>query len=125
LGEKNGFTRSHQIAVDVQDYGGGRKVAESLEEAHIILNKNLLPYDDQHNRENPSGIRVGFQDVTRRALKESDIECLCDLILDVVKRKRKPAEARKDVIALRQNFKGIKYGFQSVNEVIDHLNKYA
>jgi glycine hydroxymethyltransferase len=125
LGEKNGFTRSHQIAVDVQDYGGGRKVAESLEEAHIILNKNLLPYDDQHNRKNPSGIRVGFQDVTRRGLKESDIEYLCDLILDVVKRKRKPAEARKDVVALRQDFKGIKYGFQSVNEVIDHLNKHS
>ena len=125
LGEKRGFTRSHQIAVDVQDYGGGRKVAESLEEAHIILNKNLLPYDDQHNRENPSGLRVGFQDVTRRGFKESDIKYLCDLMLDVVKRKRKPAEARKDVIALRQNFKGIKYGFQSVNEVIDHLKKYA
>ena len=68
---------------------------------------------------------MGFQDVTRRGLKESDIEYLCDLMLDVVKRKRKPAEARKDVIALRQNFKGIKYGFQSVNEVIDNLKKYA
>ncbi|MBE0512722.1 serine hydroxymethyltransferase, partial [Candidatus Bathyarchaeota archaeon] len=117
LGEKMGFTRSHQIAVDVQDYGGGRKVAESLEEAHIILNKNLLPYDDQHNRENPSGLRVGFQDVTRRGFKESDIKYLCALMLDVVKGKRKPAEVRKDVIVLRQNFKGIKYGFQSVNEV--------
>ena len=68
---------------------------------------------------------MGFQDVTRRGFKESDIKYLCDLMLDVVKRKRKPAEARKDVIALRQNFKGTKYGFQSVNEVIDHLKKYA
>jgi len=125
LGEKKGFTRSHQIAVDVQDYGGGRKVAENLEEANIILNKNLLPYDDQHNRENPSGIRVGFQEVTRRGFKESDVKHLCDLMLDVVKGKRKPAEVRKDVIALRQNFKEIKYGFQSVNEAINHLKKYA
>jgi len=124
LGEKKGFTRSHQIAVDVQNYGGGRKAAESLEEANIILNKNLLPYDDQHNRENPSGIRIGFQDVTRRGFKESDIKNLCDLMLDVVKGKRKPAEVRKDVIALRQNFKGIKYGFQSVNEVINHVKKH-
>jgi glycine hydroxymethyltransferase len=124
LGEKKGFTRSHQIAVDVQDYGGGRKVAENLEKAHIILNKNLLPYDDQHNRENPSGLRVGLQDVARRGFRESDIKYLCDLMLDVVKRKRKPAEVRTDVIALRQNFKGIKYGFQSVNEVENHLKKY-
>jgi glycine hydroxymethyltransferase len=124
LGEKKGFTRSHQIAVDVRNYGGGRKVAESLEEANIIVNKNLLPYDDQHNRENPSGIRIGFQEVTRRGFKESDVKHLCDLMLDVVKGKRKPAEVRKDVIALRQNFKEIKYGFQSLNEVINNLKKY-
>ena len=125
LGEKKGFTKSHQIAVDVQDYGGGRKIAESLEKTNIILNKNLLPYDDQHNRENPSGIRIGFQDVTRRGFKESDIKHLCDLMLDIVKGKRKPAEVRKEVIALRRNFKEIKYGFQSVNEVVDHLKKYV
>jgi glycine hydroxymethyltransferase len=124
LGEKKGFTKSHQIAVDVQDYGGGGKIAKNLEEANIILNKNLLPYDDQHNRENPSGIRIGFQDVTRRGFKESDIKHLCDLMLGVVKGKRKPSEVRKDVIALRQNFKGVKYGFQSVNEVVDHLKNY-
>ncbi len=42
-----GFTRSHQIAVDVCDFGGGKKVAQQLEDANIILNKNLLPYNDQ------------------------------------------------------------------------------
>ncbi len=125
LGEKNGFTKSHQIAVDVRDYGGGRKIASNLEEANIILNKNLLPYDDQHNRKDPSGLRIGFQDVTRRGFKKGDIECLCSLILDVVKDKRKPAEVRKDVIKLRQNFKEIKYGFQTVNEAKNYLMKYA
>jgi glycine hydroxymethyltransferase len=125
LGEKRGFTRSHQIAVDVRDYGGGGKVAEDLEEANVILNKNLLPYDDQHNRENPSGLRVGFQDVTRRGFKESDIHGLCDLMLDVVKEKRKATDVRKDVITLRQNFKGIKYGFGSIEEVMNYLEKYA
>jgi len=123
LGEKRGFTRSHQIAVDVQNYGGGRKVAEDLEEANIILNKNLLPYDDQHNRENPSGLRVGFQDVTRRGFKESDIHDLCDLMLDVVKEKRKATDVRKDIITLRQNFKEIKYGFGSISEVKNYLEK--
>jgi glycine hydroxymethyltransferase len=125
LGEKNGFTRSHQIAVDVRDYGGGRKIASSLEEANIILNKNLLPYDNQDNRKDPSGLRIGFQDVTRRGFKKGDIEYLCSLILDVVKGKRKPAEVRKDVIKLRQSFKEIKYGFQSVNEAKEQLRKHV
>lgn len=125
LGEKKGFTRSHQIAVDVRDCGGGRETAERLEEANIILNKNLLPYDNQHNRENPSGLRIGFQDVTRRGFKENEIECLCDLVLDVVKHKRRPVDVRKDVVKLRQNFKGIEYGFRSVDEAVDHLKRYV
>ena len=125
LGRKNGFTRSHQIAVDVRDYGGGQKIASNLEEANIILNKNLLPYDNQHNRNDPSGLRIGFQDVTRRGFKEGDIECLCSLMLDVVKGTRKPVEVRKDVIKLRQNFKEIKYCFQSVNEAKEHLRKFV
>jgi glycine hydroxymethyltransferase len=125
LGKKNGFTRSHQIVVDVRDYGGGKKVASNLEEANIILNKNLLPYDNQHNRGDPSGLRIGFQDVTRRGFKEKDIECLCSLMLEVVKGKRKPVEVRKDVIKLRQSFKEIKYCFQSINEAKEYLKKYV
>jgi len=125
LGKKNGFTRSHQIVVDVRDYGGGQKVASNLEEANIILNKNLLPYDNQHNRGDPSGLRIGFQDVTRRGFKEDDIESLCSLMLDVMKGKRKPVEVRKDVIKLRQSFKEIKYCFQSINEAKDYLRKYV
>jgi glycine hydroxymethyltransferase len=125
LGKKNGFTCSHQIVVDVREYGGGQNLAFSLEDAHIILNKNLLPYDNQHNRNDPSGLRIGFQDVTRRGFKEKDIECLCSLILDVVKRKRTPAEVKKDVIKLRDSFKEIKYCFQSVNEAKEYLRKYV
>jgi len=125
LGKKNGFTRSHQIVVDVRDYGGGQKVASDLEEANIILNKNLLPYDNQHNRGDPSGLRIGFQDVTRRGFKEGDIERLCSLMLEIMKGKRKPVEVRKDVTKMRQSFKEIKYCFQSINEARDYLRKYV
>jgi glycine hydroxymethyltransferase len=123
LGEKNGFTRSHQIAVDVREYGGGKKVAENLEEANIIVNKNLLPYDDQKDKENPSGLRIGFQDVTRRGFKESDIKHLCDLMVDVIKGKRPPQKVREDTMALRQSFKQIKYGFQSIDEIVKYANR--
>ncbi len=79
LAEKKGFTRSHQIAVDIRSYGGGNKIAQDLEDANIILNKNLLPYDDQSSKEDPSGLRIGFQDITRRGFGEGDIKHLCDL----------------------------------------------
>jgi len=125
LGESKGFTMSHQLAVDIRDYGGGKKVAEALEEANIILNRNLLPYDNQGDRENPSGIRIGFQDVTRRGFRESDIKYLCDLVLSVIKGKRKPSEVKEEVISFKKQFNKVEYGFQSVEEAIKHLQKYA
>jgi glycine hydroxymethyltransferase len=123
LCESKGFTRSHQIAVDVNDFGGGKKVAQELEEANIILNKNLLPYDDQDDRDNPSGVRIGFQDVTRRGFREGDIKHLCDLILSVMKGKRKPSEVKESVIALKKEFNKVKYGFQSVEEAVNYIKK--
>ena len=121
LGESKGFTESHQIAVDVREYGGGKVVAEKLEEANIILNRNILPYDDQSNRENPSGIRIGFQDVTRRGFEEEDIKYLCDLMMQVIKGKRAPSEVKEDVLALRKEFPGIEYGFNTVREAIKYI----
>ncbi|MEM3550427.1 MAG: serine hydroxymethyltransferase [Candidatus Bathyarchaeia archaeon] len=123
LGEDKGFTMSHQLAVDVREWGGGKRVAEDLEEANIILNRNLLPYDDQNNRENPSGIRIGFQDVTRRGFKEGDIKYLCDLMLSVIKRKRAPQEVREEVKAFKKQFNRVEYGFQSVEEAINSLKR--
>ncbi|MBT0158399.1 serine hydroxymethyltransferase [Candidatus Bathyarchaeota archaeon A05DMB-2] len=118
-----GFTRSHQIAVDVCDFGGGKKIAQDLEDANIILNKNLLPYNNQNDRDNPSGLRIGFQDVTRRGFKEGDIKHLCDLMLSVIKGKRKPSEVKEDVIALKKEFNQVKYGFQSVEEAVSYVSK--
>ena len=118
-----GFTMSHQIAVDVCDFGGGKKVAQQLEDANIILNKNLLPYNDQNDRDNPSGLRIGFQDVTRRGFREGDVKHLCDLMLSVIKGKRKPAEVKESVIALKKEFNKVKYGFQSVEEALNYIKK--
>jgi len=125
LGEKNGFTRSHQITVDIRGYGGGKKVAENLEGANIIVNKNLLPYDDPKDKKNPSGLRIGFQDVTRRGFKEDDIKQLCDLMIDVIKGRRESSDVREDAIALRQSFKEVKYGFQSIDETVKYAEKYG
>ncbi len=123
LAEHKGFTRSHQIAVDIRNFGGGNKIAQDLEDANIILNKNLLPYDDQSGKENPSGLRIGFQDITRRGFGEGDIKQLCDLMLDVIKGKRSPAEVKMDVLALKKEFCDIKYGFKSVEDALGYVKK--
>jgi len=123
LAEKKGFTQSHQIAVDIRNFGGGKKIAQDLEDANIILNKNLLPYDDQSSKDDPSGLRIGFQDVTRRGFKEGDIKHLCDLMLDVIKGNRKPAQVKEDVLSLKKEFNQVKYCFQNVEEALSYIKK--
>jgi glycine hydroxymethyltransferase len=121
--EKKGFTRSHQLAVDIRNFGGGKKIAQDLENANIILNKNLLPYDDQAMKDDPSGLRIGFQDVTRRGFGEGDVKHLCDLMLDVIKGKRTPEEVKQDVIALKKDFNQVKYGFKNIEDALDYIGK--
>ncbi len=123
LAEHKGFTKSHQLAVDIRSFGGGNKIAQDLEDANIILNKNLLPYDDQSSKADPSGLRIGFQDITRCGFGEGDVKHLCDLMLDVIKSKRTPAQVKVDVLALKKEFSGVKYGFQTVEEALSYIKK--
>ena len=109
LGEQNGYTRSHQVLIDVRDFGGGAKCASLLEEAGIIVNKNLLPYDPPEAVKDPSGIRLGVQEVTRLGMKEDDMETVARLIYDVISRKRGPRDVREDVKALRRRFNRVHY----------------
>ena len=61
LGESRGFTKSHQIAVNVLDYSDGGKVEADLEKANIIVNRQLIPGDIKAGRNyfHPGGIRLG------------------------------------------------------------------
>jgi glycine hydroxymethyltransferase len=111
LGEKNGFTKSHTLAIDVSKNGGGKEVAEKLESCNIILNKNLLPYDDNKKSMNPSGIRIGTQEVTRIGFKESDIKELAELISDIIIKKKDPEVMGKKVREFKSTFNEVKYCF--------------
>ena len=116
LCEHKGFTRSHQIAVDIRAFGGGNKIAQDLEDANIILNKNLLPYDDQSSKGDPSGLtrRLPRRNPTRLQRRRHQTPLRPHARRN--KGKRKPSEVQKDVIALRKEFAKIKYGFQNVEE---------
>ncbi|MDR2846609.1 MAG: serine hydroxymethyltransferase [Candidatus Methanoplasma sp.] len=104
-----GFTRSHAIALDVSQFGGGKDCAQLLEDANIICNKNMLPSDTSSVR--PSGLRLGSQEMTRIGMKENDMVEVASLIARVVKNKEDPKKVKEDVKAFKKNFTGIKYCF--------------
>ncbi len=109
LGEKNGFTKSHTLAIDVSANGGGKYVAETLEKCNIILNKNLLPYDDNKKSMNPSGIRIGSQEITRIGFTESDVKYLAELISDIIIKKKDMDSMANKVQEFKSQFNEVKY----------------
>jgi len=111
LGEKNGFTKSHTVLVDVVAQGGGRKVAEDLEKANVIVNYNLLPYDDPKKPRNPSGIRLGVQELTRIGMKEGEMKHVAEII-KMVAMDGKIEEAKREVMELKREFNTIHYCYR-------------
>lgn len=103
-----GFTRSHAIAVDVSEFGGGKDCAQWLEDANIICNKNMLPRDTSAVR--PSGLRFGAQEMTRVGMKESEMKEVAQLVARVLKGEE-PSKVKEDVKEFKKEFETIKYCF--------------
>jgi glycine hydroxymethyltransferase len=110
LGERMGFTESHTLAVDVSDDGGGAKVADDLEAANIITNKNLLPKDT--SPVHPSGIRLGSQELTRLGMMEGEMVDVAEFLERVVKRGEAPAAVKEDVAEFKKDYNTIHYCFE-------------
>ncbi len=110
LCEDLGFTESHQVAMDMSGIGKASKMAKDLEANNIILNKNLLPWDDVNRSDDPSGIRVGTQELTRRGLKESHMAEVAELIKKVVVEGK---EVKNEVSEFISSFDTVHYAFRS------------
>ena len=115
LGEKKGFTQSHQAVVNVLDYGDGGKIEADLEKTNIIVNRQLIPGDLKAKRHymNPGGIRLGSSEVTRLGMKESDMQQIASLIKNVVIDKKDAKEVASHVLELRKNFQKTQYCFDN------------
>ena len=115
LGEKKGFTQSHQAVVNVLDYGDGGKIEADLEKANIIVNRQLIPGDLKAKRHymNPGGIRLGSSEVTRLGMKESDMQQIASLIKNVVIDNKDAKEVASHVLELRKNFQKTQYCFDN------------
>lgn len=76
----SGGTDNHLMLIDLRNKNiTGKKAQETLDKAHITLNKNAVPFDDKSPFVT-SGIRVGVPAITTRGLKEEQMETLVDMI---------------------------------------------
>jgi glycine hydroxymethyltransferase len=79
-------TDNHLMLIDLRTKFpeiSGKKVENTLVQAHITVNKNMVPFDTR----SPfltSGLRVGTPAITTRGLKETDMQIIVDMIDEVI-----------------------------------------
>ncbi|MEM2941009.1 MAG: serine hydroxymethyltransferase [Thermoproteota archaeon] len=106
-----GFTESHQVMVNVSRFGGGKPVSELLEASNIICNKMALPTDKpQDATRNPSGIRLGVQELTRWGMKEEEMKIVAELFKKVLVEGK---TVKQEVIELKKKFNEVHYCFKT------------
>ena len=103
----SGGTENHLMLIDLRNKNiTGKKAQETLDRAHITLNKNSVPFDDKSPFVT-SGMRVGVPAVTTRGLKEPEMEIIAGLIDRVIMQpdnEQEIAAVRAEVKALMQAF---------------------
>ena len=83
----SGGTDNHLILLNLTDKGiTGKELEKLLDEVHITVNKNAIPFDTQKPFVT-SGIRIGTPAMTSRGMKENEARVVARLITDVIKKR--------------------------------------
>ncbi len=76
----SGGTDNHLMLIDLRNKNiTGKKAQETLNRAHITLNKNAVPFDDKSPFVT-SGIRIGVPAITTRGMKENHMETIVEML---------------------------------------------
>lgn len=96
-------TDTHLVLMDLRDEElTGKKAEGLLEDANIIANKNMVPYDPESPRVT-SGVRLGVPALTTRGMEEEEMEEIGGLISKVL-RDRKIEEVGLRVKEMLEEF---------------------
>lgn len=103
----SGGTDNHLMLIDLRNKNiTGKKAQETLDKAHITLNRNAVPFDDKSPFVT-SGIRTGVPAITTRGMKEAHMETIVDLIDRVLMH----ADDEKQITAVQEEVRGFMQQF--------------
>lgn len=84
----SGGTDNHLVLLDLTSKGmTGKELEKMLDEVHITVNKNAIPFDTQKPFVT-SGIRLGTPAMTSRGMKEGEAKTIARLITKVIEEKQ-------------------------------------
>jgi glycine hydroxymethyltransferase len=79
-----GGTDNHLVVIDLTNKGViGKKAAQTLDRAGIVVNYNTVPYDPRKPF-SPSGVRLGSPAVTSRGMREAEMRQIVAWIDEVI-----------------------------------------
>jgi glycine hydroxymethyltransferase len=113
LASGRGFTRSHQVVTrhGAADSGAGAKAAQTLEQAGIISNMNMLPGDTKPLT--PSGLRLGVQELTRVGMGKVEMSEVARFFALALLRGEDPRRVASEVRDFKGRFQEVRYCFNS------------
>jgi glycine hydroxymethyltransferase len=119
-----GYTKSHQIAIDVTKYGDGGTLEKELEQANIIVNRQLIPGDIKAGRHymHPGGLRVGTSEVTRLGMKKEQMAEIASLLGRIIVKKEEPSKVKVDVEHMRKSYQRVHYAFDTSTLAYKYVN---
>ncbi len=111
MAKERGFTQSHQVLTKhgEPDDGSGKIAAKLLEDAGIITNMNMLPGDTKAM--NPSGLRLGVQELTRVGMKPHEMKVVAECFQRVLLDNEDPLSVKQDVYELKARHQSVQYCF--------------
>lgn len=125
IAEHRGFTESHTILIDITEtpLKDGMRVEETLEDANIVINRNLLPWDKKRGRDykTPGGIRLGSSECTRLGMKESEMDAIAEFITRVVMKEEDVKKVAADVGEFKKDYQKVHYAFDTETDAYAHL----
>lgn len=101
----SGGTDNHLILLNLTDKNiTGKELTRLLDEVHITVNKNAIPFDTQKPFVT-SGIRVGTPAMTSRGMKEEDARAVAGFIAKIIEERENAFEyVRKGVSKLCEKY---------------------
>ena len=99
---EQGFTTSHQFAIEAASYGGGQTAAKRLRRANILtcgIGLPAAPVDGDVN-----GLRVGTPEIVRWGMTADHMDELAVLIARALGGEEEPEAVAPDVTAFRKQF---------------------
>jgi glycine hydroxymethyltransferase len=89
-----GYTASHQVLLDMDRLKDSAQVPDKLEQANVIVDR---------------GIRLGTSEMTRRGMREGDMNDVAEIIAKVIRSQETVSAGRKKATALARKFRQVRY----------------